>query len=282
MNKNFKVIAEIGCTHIGSLKRAKMLSKLAKLCGADVLKTQKRNPKESTNKDLWDKPHPNEMYSYGKTYLEHRENVELHIEDHYKLKKYCEEIEIEYSTSVWDMTSAKEIVELNPNFIKIPSALNMNEELFNFLINNYKGKIHISTGMLDLKERIKLYSKLQKYNDRIVIYHCTSGYPVPFNKLYLKEISKLANEWDFDNIGYSNHGLGVAMFPVALTLGANHFEVHFIDDRLFKHTDSAASIEPQGLSKIVRDLKAAEQALQFKPEILDDIENIQKNKLRTD
>ena len=136
--------------------------------------------------------------------------------------------------------------------------------------------------MLDLKERIKLYSKLQKYNDRIVIYHCTSGYPVPFDKLYLREIYKLANTWNFDNIGYSNHGLGIAMFPVALALKANYFETHFIDDRLFKHTDSSASIEPQGLSKIVRDLKAAEQALQFKPEILDDIENIQKNKLRTD
>ena len=141
---NFTVIAEIGCTHIGQLERAKNLAKLAKICGADVLKTQKRNPKESTKKELWDKPHPNEMYAYGKTYLEHRENVELPIEDHYELKKYCEEIGIEYSTSVWDITSAKEIVELNPKLIKIPSACNQNYELITYLFDNYDGEIHIS------------------------------------------------------------------------------------------------------------------------------------------
>lgn len=278
---NFTVTAEIGCIHIGSLDRAKELAKLAKICGADVLKTQKRNPEESTKKELWNKPHPNQIFSYGKTYLEHRKNVELSIEDHYKLKKYCEEIEIEYSTSVWDMTSAKEIVALNPKSIKIPSALNTNEELFNFLINEYNGKIHISTGMLNLEERIKLCTKWRKYNNRVVIYQCTSAYPCPFDKLYLREIYKLADTWDFNNVGYSNHGLGIAMFPIALTLGANYFEAHFTDDRLFKHTDSQTSLEPQGLSKVVRNLKAAEQALRYKPEELDDIEKEQKEKLRT-
>ena len=142
---NFKIIAEIGCTHIGSLERAKQLAKLAKLCGADILKTQKRNPKESTKKELWNKPHPNQIYSYGPTYLKHRENVELDINDHYKLKDYCEEIGIEYSTSVFDVTSAKEIIKLNPKTIKIPSACNNNEYLIDILLNNYKGKVYISS-----------------------------------------------------------------------------------------------------------------------------------------
>jgi len=276
---NFTVIAEIGCTHIGSLDRAKELAKLAKIAGADVLKTQKRNPMQSVKKELWDKPHPNEMYSYGKNYLEHREKVELSLEDHYKLKKYCEEIDIIYSTSVWDMTSAKEIVELNPKLIKIPSALNLNEQLFNFLLNNYEGQIHISTGMLDEDEKGKLYIKLMPHKDRIIVYHCTSGYPVPFDKLYLNEIRDMKK--GFDSIGFSNHGYGIAMEPVAYSLGARYFERHFIDDRMFPHTDASCSLEPQGLNKVVRNLKAVAQALKYKPSELDKIEKEQRDKLRT-
>ncbi len=283
---NFTVIAEIGCTHIGSLKRAKELAKLAKICNADVMKTQKRNPKESTNKELWDQPHPNQMYSYGKTYLEHRESVELPIEDHYKLKEYCDEIGIEYSTSIWDMTSAKEIVELNPKLIKIPSACNNHLEMMTYLFDNYKGEIHISTGMLTPKERDDLYGFLTTEYlrfrsldaSKLIIYHCTSGYPVPFEKLYLNEIDKLSH--GFFPVGFSNHGYGIAMEPVAYTLGARYFERHFIDDRMFPHTDASCSLEPQGLSKLVRDLKAVEKSLEYKPEVLDEIENVQRLKLR--
>lgn len=280
---NFKVIAEIGCTHIGSLDRAKELAKLAKLCGAHVLKTQKRNPKESTNKELWDKPHPNQMFAYGKTYLEHRENVELPIADHYKLKKYCEEIGIEYSTSVWDITSVKKIIELNPNMIKIPSACNNHFAMIEYLFSNYSGEIHISTGMLNLKEREVLYEQLLLYTteyniNRLVVYHCTSGYPVPFKQLYLNEIRELTKL--FSNVGFSNHGYGIATEPVAYCLGARYFERHFIDDRMFPHTDASCSLEPQGLSKVVRNLKATAEALEYKPDELDDIENVQRLKLR--
>ena len=276
---SFTIIAEIGCSHGGSLERAKELAKLAKLCGADVLKTQKRNPKKSVKKELWDKPHPNEMYAYGDTYLEHRENLELSINDHIELKEYCESIDIEYSTSVWDMTSAKEIVALNPKFIKIPSACNTNKELFNFLINEYKGKIHISTGMIDKKEREKLYTKLIPYNDRIVVYLCTSAYPISFSETYLLEIKKLTSM--FSNVGFSNHGRGICLEPVAFALSATYFERHFIDDRLYKHTDSGNSLEPQGLSKMIRNLKAVKQALQYKPDKLDEIEKEQRDKLRS-
>lgn len=276
-----KVIAEIGCCHIGSLERAKKLAHLAKLSGADAVKTQKRNPKESVKKELWNEPHPNPSFAYGKTYLEHRENVELSIEDHIKLEEYCKEIDIEYSTSVWDMTSAKEVIEnLHLNFIKIPSALNTNRELFDFLINDYNGDIHISTGMLSLEEKESLYKYWHKYNDRIVVYHCTSGYPVPFEQLYLKDIKKLSSIYNFKRIGYSNHGYGIATEPVAFALGARYFERHFIDDRTFAHTDAASSLEGQGLYKMVRDLKAIEKALQSKPDEIEEIERVQRDKLR--
>ncbi len=278
--KDFTVIAEIGGTHIGSLSRAKKLAKLAKLAGADVLKTQKRNPKECVRKELWNQPHPNEMFSYGRTYLDHRNNLELSIEQHAELKGYCNSIDIGYSTSVWDMTSAKEVIKLDPEFIKIPSACNNDENILDLLINNYNGEIHISTGMTNEVERQNLYKKLFPHKNRIVIYHCTSGYPVPFDKLYLREIMKLSKI--FPKVGYSNHGYGIATEPVAYTLGARYFERHVIDDRLFRHTDSAASLEFQGLSKMIRDIKAVSLALRFKPYQCDEIEMEQRRKLRPD
>lgn len=283
---NFKVIAEIGCTHVGSLERAKELAHLAKISGADVLKTQKRNPKESTKKELWNQPHPNQMFSYGKTYLEHRQNLELPIEKHAELKAYCENIGIEYSSSVWDLTSTKEIIALNPKLIKVPSACNNNKEMMHYLFDNYKGEVHISLGMLSKKENLELIDFLQtealkkrqiSYK-KIVLYHCTSGYPVPFSQLYLKEICELLKS-GFP-VGFSNHGYGIAMEPITYALGARYFERHFIDDRTFKHTDASCSLEPQGLSKLVRDLKAAELALTYKPNEIEPIEQEQKNKLR--
>jgi len=276
--KNFTIIAEIGCSHIGNLERAKHLAVLAKLAGADYFKTQKRNPYESIKKELWDKPHPNQIFSYGKTYLEHRINIELSIEEHAELKQCCENINIEYATSVWDITSTKEIIDLNPKFIKIPSALNCNETIFDYLINNYKGPIHISLGMINKKEKEELCKKLIKHKDKIVIYHCTSGYPVPFEQLYLNEIINLNKI--FPNVGFSNHGFGIAAEIAALTLGAKYFERHFIDDRTFKHSDASASIEPQGLAKMIRDLKAIEKTLKYKPDELELIEIEQRNKLR--
>ena len=274
---NIQIIAEIGCTHIGSLERAKKLADLAKQSGANVLKTQKRNPEESTNKSLWNAPHPNKIFSYGDTYLEHRKNVELPIEGHVQLKKYCEDIGIEYSTSVWDITSTKEIIDLNPNFIKIPSACNRNKEIFDLLLNYYKGEIHISIGMLDKKEREELYKILKPIKERIVIYHCTSGYPVSFEQIYLNEIKTLCEH--FPKVGFSNHGFGIAMEPVAYALGARYFERHFIDDRTFRHTDASCSLEPQGLAKMARDIGGIGEALKYKPDKLDEIEQEQKDKL---
>jgi N-acetylneuraminate synthase len=284
---NFTVIAEIGCSHGGSLERAKHLAKLAKLAGAHVVKTQKRNPKESTKKELWDQPHPNKMFAYGNTYLEHRENLELPIDQHAELKQYCEKIDIIYSTSVWDMTSAKEVVQLNPKLIKIPSACNHRKDMLTYLFDNYDGEIHISTGMLSKHERtffnnwlVGEYRRQRNLDPKkLILYHCTSGYPVPFDKLYLNNIKTVSS--GLFPAGFSNHGYGIAMEPVAYALGARYFERHFIDDRLYPHTDASCSLEPQGLSKLVRDLRATSQALQYKPEELDEIEKEQRDKLRS-
>jgi N-acetylneuraminate synthase len=285
---NIQVIAEIGCSHVGSLDRAKLLIKLAKESGADVAKFQKRNPYLSVRRDLWDKPHPNEMFAYGSTYLEHRLKLELSIQKHKILKDYCESINIIYSSSVWDIDSAKEIVSLNPKIIKIPSPCNNNYDMIDYIFENYNGQIHISLGMTTNLERKSLINKYwfnieKERRNNIVFYHCVSGYPVPFNEIHLNEITKLYNELEScspNNIGFSNHGFGIALEPAALALGARWFERHFIDDRTFRHTDASCSLEPQGLLKLTRDLKAVEQALTFKSDHIESIEVEQRKKLR--
>jgi|ETNvirnome_2_130_1030620.scaffolds.fasta_scaffold10142_3 N-acetylneuraminate synthase len=293
MKKYATVIAEIGGTHIGKVDRAKELIKLAKEAGADVVKFQKRNPYESVAREWWDRPHPNQTFSYGDTYLEHRLNLELSQDQHAVLKEYCEKIGIVYSTSVWDETSTKEIVELQPDFIKIPSACNHRTDLIDYIYDNSKCGLHISTGMTNHVERDLLFTHIlekDKNLERTVIYHCTSGYPVPFDKLYLQELTTMSSTFKSkcDNLsvssnlklGFSNHGYGIAMEPAAYVLGARYFERHFIDDRSFRHTDASCSLEKQGLKKLIRDLRALEVALEGKPYAIDDIEMEQRNKLR--
>lgn len=278
-----KVVAEIGAVHIGSLERAKELARLAALCGADYVKLQKRNPAASVPKHLQDQPHPNQSFSYGETYLKHREALELSIEDHAALRKYCDTIGIGYSSSVWDIDSAREIIALNPDFIKIPSPCNMNQKLLEVLATEFQGDIHISTGMIAAGEKIDLYAILSemRIKDRVVVYHCTSEYPCPFDHLYLLEIERL-KEISAKAVGFSNHGFGIAADIVAFTLGAQWIERHFVDDRTFRHTDASASLEPDGLRRLCRDLKAINKALAYKGSDITPVELEQRTKLRVD
>jgi N-acetylneuraminate synthase len=142
-----KVIAEIGCNHRGEIETAKELLSLAKACGADVGKFQKRCPKELLTPEQYAAPHPNPKHAYGATYGEHREYLELSLEDHRELQTHCQKIGIEYSASVWDTTSAKEIVSLNPTLIKVGSPSNQHWEMQRVLRDEYTGEVHISTGM---------------------------------------------------------------------------------------------------------------------------------------
>ena len=283
MNKA-KIIAEIGCSHLGEIGRARELIRLAKLCGADYVKLQKRNPEESTPEHMKNLPHPNKIFSYGETYLEHRQNLELTIEQHSELKDYCEEIGIGYSSSVWDITSAIEIVSLKPDLIKIPSACNRHVEMLEYLVYSYDGDIHISTGMTTSDEMIDIQNWIVEkgIEDRVVLYHCTSKYPCEFPDLHLLEIKNLQERYEGSKLrlGFSNHGKGIAADIAGYILGAEWIERHFIDDRMIRHTDAAASLEPQGLSKLIRDLGSIHSALTYRPENMDEEELSQRNKMK--
>jgi len=275
-----KVVAEVGCVHIGDLQRAKDLIRLAILAGAQYVKFQKRNPHESVPDHIKDEPHPNARFAYGDTYLEHRLALELTVEQHASLKEHCEQHGVGYACSVWDVTSAREIISLNPDFIKVPSACNLDDKLLGVLASEYDGGIHLSTGMTHKGELMDLFTKLSelKLEERVVLYHCTSEYPCPFERLYLLEIDRL--QWAPNAaVGFSNHGYGIAADIVAYMLGARWIERHFVDDRTFPHTDASASLEPDGLRRLCRDLTAIRKTLKYKDQI-SDLELEQRKKLR--
>lgn len=280
-----KIVAEIGCNHMGQMEIAKELIDLAKQAGVGFVKFQKRNNKELLTEEQYNAPHPVLFNSYGSTYGEHRNFLEFSKQQHQELKQYCESQDIEYSTSVWDVTSAKEISSLNPNFIKVPSACNNNFEMLAVLRDEYSGQVQISFGMttqIETEEVIRFFEETNQAKSRLVIYACTSGYPVPAKEVCLLEISRLYKSYAnrVSAIGYSGHHLGIALDIAAYTLGAVWIERHFTKDRTWKGTDHSASLEPQGLSKLVRDLNATNEALSYKCEDILPIEKVQRDKLK--
>ncbi len=279
------VIAEAGCNHMGQMEIAKELIQTAAIfCKADAIKFQKRCNKELLTPEQYNAPHPHPENSYGKTYGEHREFLEFSLDQHKQLKEWCEEVGITYATSVWDMTSAKEIASLKPKFIKIPSACNNHLAMLQWLCDNYEGEIQVSLGMTTHTEEenlVRLFEKNGRNKD-LVIFSCTSGYPVPFSDVCLLEVKRIKEAYGdiVKKIGFSGHHLGIAVDVAAYTLGAEVIERHYTLDRTWKGTDHAASLEPDGVRKLVRNLNAVHEALTYKDQEILPIEAVQREKLK--
>lgn len=290
-----QVIAEIGCNHKGDMDIAKELIRVAaRVCKADIAKFQKRHNRELLTPEEYDRPHPVPANAYGDTYGEHREFLEFDTEQHRELIEECKINGIKYSTSVWDLTSAKEMAPLNPPLLKIPSATNQHFDLQGYLCEHYEGEIHVSTGMStgdEIKNLVEFYEERGRAKD-LVVYSCTSGYPVAFEDICLFEVAKLMDLYGerVKGIGFSGHHLGIAADVGALAVGKmkqaegkgafTHIERHFTLDRTWKGTDHAASLEPDGLRRLCRDLKNVNLALTSKDQDILPVEQVQRDKLK--
>ena len=279
------IIAEAGCNHMGQMEIAKdLIETAAHFCKADAIKFQKRCPKELLTEEQYNAPHPNPQNSYGATYGEHREKLEFDLDQHKQLKKWCEDAGIIYSTSVWDLTSAREITTLHPQFMKIPSACNTHFEMLQWLCDNYEGEIHLSFGMTTHAEEAEILALFEKNNRAkdLVLYNCTSGYPVPFKDICLLEINRMREQYEsrVKAIGFSGHHLGIAVDVAAYTMGARFIERHYTLDRTWKGSDHAASLEPDGVRKLVRNLNAVYDSMTYKKEEILPIEQVQRDKLK--
>jgi N-acetylneuraminate synthase len=280
-----RVVAEIGCNHMGDMDVAReMITVAARTCGVDVVKLQKRHARELLSPEQYAAPHPVPANAFGDSYGAHREALELTTAQHAELMEHGRREGVAVASSVWDLTSAREIAALNPGLIKVPSAGNLHWEMQDWLCANYAGEIHVSTGMTtrDEVEAVVAFYEARGRAGDLVLYACTSGYPVPFEDVCLLEIAELERRYGgrVKAIGFSGHHLGIAADVAALALGAEWIERHFTLDRTWKGTDHAASLEPDGLRRLVRDLRNVERALTLKPAGGLAIERVQRDKLK--
>ena len=288
MKKNqylFNFVAEIGCNHQGSLRHAfKMIDILVNFCGVKFVKFQKRNPIELLGEERYNKPHPVPENSFGQTYGLHREKLEFNISEHKKIQKYCKSKKIEYMCSAWDITSLKQLISLKMKHIKIPSACNNNFDLLKYLFKNFNGHSHISLGMTTAKEENKIYNLAKKHKKlkKLILYACTSDYPVKQEDVCLLEISRLKKKYlkNINAIGFSGHHQGISSDIAAATLGASWIERHFTSDRTLKGTDHAASLEPDGTRRLMRDLEQLNESLRYKKKQILNCEITQRKKLK--
>jgi N-acetylneuraminate synthase len=268
MYKKPIIIAEIGCNHKGSYYIAKKMIISAKKSGASYVKFQKRDNRYLLGNRYYEK-HPVYENSFGKNYGEHRDYLEFNLNQHKRLIKFCKKVGIKYATSVWEKNSALQFIKIQKDidYLKVPSACNLDFELLKILAEKFKKKIHVSLGMTkkDEIDKILKFFKKKKRSKDLIIYQCCSSYPAKFDDLNLLNIKLLKEKYKnyFSEIAFSGHHLGISADIAAYTLGANIIERHFTLDRTLKGTDHAASLEPDGLKKLCRDLYSVSLALKL-------------------
>jgi sialic acid synthase len=247
------VIAEIGHNHKGSLEIAKELIKAAKDSGADAVKFQKRNNKELYTEEMFNQPydHPN---SYGATYGIHREALEFNKKQYLALKKYAEKLKIIFFATPFDLSSVDFLESVGVPCYKMASADLTNTPLQKYVAKTKK-LIFLSTGGGNFEDIVRAYKNIKKYNNNLAILHCTASYPADVSDMNLNIIKKLKKTFPKNIIGLSDHENGIDAAPLAYMLGARIFEKHFTLNRSWKGTDQSFSLEPQGLKRLVRNLK---------------------------
>jgi sialic acid synthase len=253
------LIAEVGHNHQGNLENAIELIRAAARSGASAVKFQKRNNKKLFTPSAYDEIYNSEN-AFGKTYGEHRDFLEFGEPEYRKCIEEAKNLGITFFSTAFDFDSADFLNDLNFPIFKIASGDLQSIPLLKYVAKFNKPMI-ISTGgstfeMIDLA-----VSEIRKFHNQIVILQCTASYPANYSELNLQVIKKLREKYPENVIGYSGHENGIAMPVVAYALGARVIEKHFTLNRALKGTDHAFSLEPQGMHKLVRDLKRAKEAM---------------------
>lgn len=253
------VIAEIGNNHQGSLEQAKLLFAEAKRCGADAVKVQKRDNRTLYTRAYFNKPYENEN-SFGPTYGGHREALEFGRTEYEELRAYAEEIGIAFFATAFDQPSADFLADLDMPAYKIASGDLTNTPLVRHVAEIGKPVI-LSTGGATLCDVERAFAVATDVNPQVALLQCTAGYPAAWDELNLEVIRSYREAFPRTVVGLSSHDNGIAMATAAFAMGARIVEKHFTLDRSLRGTDHSFSLEPQGLRKMVRDLRRLRAAL---------------------
>ena len=252
-------IAEIGNNHQGDLNIAKEMVLAAKYSGASAVKFQKRNNKKLMQPEMADEIYDNRN-SFGKSYLEHREAVELGIKELAELKLFCDTHNILFFATPFDEESLEELAHLNCDLYKVASADIVHTELLKKIAA--KGKpVILSTGGATIEEVDEAVNLFETYKVSLSLLQCTAAYPCVTSDMNLNVIKTFGSKYKEVLVGISDHQSGISMALIAYMLGARIFGKHFTLHRSWKGTDQSFSLEPEGFRKMVRDITAIDGAL---------------------
>jgi N-acetylneuraminate synthase len=269
------VIGEIGINHNGSVENAKKLIMGAKTAGCDAVKFQKRTPDLCVPRELWNLERDT---PWGRiTYLEYRHKVEFSLEQFADIDLFCKETRIDWFASCWDEESVDFIEQFNPPCYKAASASLTDISLLKKKKSTGKPLI-VSTGM-STDEEIN-YAVEAVGTDNLLIAHSTSTYPCPLDQLNLNMILTLKEKYPGVPIGYSGHETGLVPTWAAVSVGAVFVERHITLDRSMWGSDQAASVEIEGLHRLVKNIRDIEIAMGDGRKKVYDSEQSQIEKLR--
>lgn len=256
------IIAEAGVNHNGSLKIAKKLVDEAKECGADAIKFQTFKADNLVIKTLEKAEYQKNTTTFKETQYELLKKLELDIDSHKKIIKYCKEKGILFLSSAFDSQSIELLKELGLKIFKIPSG-EINNLPYLRKIGTLKKKVILSTGMStlgEIKYALDVLNKNGTKKDNITVLHCNTEYPTPFEDVNLLAMIEIKNKFNV-KVGYSDHTLGIEVGIAAVALGAEVIEKHFTLDRNMEGPDHKASLEPAEFKQMVKSIRNIEKAL---------------------
>ncbi|MES2393187.1 MAG: N-acetylneuraminate synthase family protein [Acidobacteriota bacterium] len=248
------IIAEVGINHNGDIDLAKRLISVAVAAGCDAVKFQKRTVEVVYTEKELATPRPN---PFGETNGDLKRGLEFHEEDYAEIASFCKQLKIDWFVSPWDEASVDFIQMFNPPCYKIASASLTDDHLLKHVRSTGK-PIIASTGMSTYAEIDHAVEVLGKEN--LILMHTTSTYPAKYEQLNLKAIPSMIERYGIP-VGYSGHETGIPTSVAAAALGACCVERHITMDRAMWGSDQAASLEPNGISRLVRDIRLVEQSM---------------------
>jgi sialic acid synthase SpsE len=252
------IVAEIGNNHQGEFSVARQMIDEAAAAGVQGVKFQKRDMEALLTREGRAAPYTGRN-SFGPTYGEHRNALELSIEQMAELKEYSESLGLVFFASAWDEPSLRQVLGLDVDVLKICSA-----DLVNVpLVRRYASSgipIILSTGMSSLEDIDVALDEIRAYHDDVILLHCNSTYPCPEEQIGLPVMEGLRERYGLP-VGYSGHEQGIGPSVASVALGACVVERHFTLDKTLKGTDHQASLEPAELARMVRMIREVEKAM---------------------
>jgi len=245
------IAAEIGINHNGDIKIAKKLIDLAVSSGCDAVKFQKRTVNKVYSKEVLDGPRES---PWGTTQREQKEGLEFSIADYKIIDKYCKQKKIQWYLSCWDIDSQIEMRKFKTKYNKVASAMLVHTKLLETIAEEGKHTF-ISTGMSTMNDISKAIKIFKKHKCSFELMHSHSSYPMKIDEANLKLIQTLKKKFKCD-VGYSGHESAASLICIIAVLqGATSIERHITLDRTMYGSDQAASLEPEGIRRVVRDVR---------------------------